>query len=251
MKYTVVVVDDEKLIAKNIAKKVEECCPAFKVIHVATDSIKALEFIYANVPTVVITDIRMPEMDGLELVRILSEKYPFIICIIISGYDDFSFAQQAIRYGVKDYLLKPIDTEKLRVCLNKISNQLDASSADLRETSEKIGKTAEEIIDLVKEYIHKNYETSINLTSLAESFGFSVSYLTKIFTKHTGVTPSRYIKEYRISVAKQLLKTTELPISLISIKTGFGNQYYFCKTFKNTIGIPPTQYRISNKSTNS
>lgn len=244
MKYTVVIIDDEKLIARNIAKKVAECGPAFEVIHVSTHSMEALEFIQTNLPNVVITDIRMPEMDGLQLAKILSEKYPFITCIIISGFDDFSFAQQAIRYDVKDYLLKPLDPDKLRSCLDKISTRLDAMSAELRETSEKIGKTSEEIVRLVEEYIHKNYELPINLTSLAESFGFSVSYLTKIFTKYTGFTPARYIKEYRISIAKQMLKTTNLPISIISIKAGFGNQFYFCKTFKNTVGMTPTQYRV-------
>lgn len=187
----------------------------------------------------------MPEMDGLELARFLSEKYPYIECIIVSGYADFEYAKSAIAYHVKNYLLKPINKEELSKCLSDIERHLLASFSKIKEASlqEQKGKKPEEIVSLVKEYIHQNYQEIIDLSVIADDFGFSSSYLTKIFMKHEGVTPSRYIKQYRISIARQLLIGTDIPISTISSQTGFSDQFHFSKTFKSVVGISPTQYR--------
>lgn len=129
-----------------------------------------------------------------------------------------------------------------------ISIQLQSESSDPEAFSDAVGKSSEEIVCLVKEYIQKNYASQINLSLLAEQFGFSQPYLTKIFSKHTGSTPAKYIKEYRISVAKQLLKTTDLPVFSISKKSGFTDQFYFCKTFKTLVGVTPSQYRTDPAS---
>ena len=245
MKYTVLVADDEKLIAKNIAKSIEQMNSSFQVAEICSSGTDALEYIKNNDVNVVFTDIRMPEMDGLELARVLAEDYPYIECIIVSGYDDFEYAKTAISCSVKNYLLKPVNKEELAKCLSDIEKRFHASISNLDRISseDRKGKKPEEIVALVKEYIHRNYQNIIDLSVISDNFGFSASYLTKIFMKYEDMTPSRYIKQYRISAAKRLLKNTDIPISLISSQTGFGDQFHFSKTFKSVTGISPTQYR--------
>lgn len=245
MRYSVLVVDDEKLIAKNIAKLIERINPSFQVAAICTNGEDAIECIKSSDINVVFTDIRMPELDGLELARFIFEKYPYIECIIVSGYNDFEYAKSAIAYSVKNYLLKPINKEELEKCLSDIERRLNASFLNLESVTlqDKKGKKPEEIVSLVKEYIQNNYQNIIDLSAISENFGFSASYLTKIFIKYEGMSPSKYIKQYRISIAKQLLRNTDIPISTISSQTGFGDQFHFSKTFKSVMGISPTQYR--------
>ena len=95
----------------------------------------------------------------------------------------------------------------------------------------------ENIAELVEEYIHKHYMELLELGEIAEKFGFSVSYLTKIFTKFTGKTPSKYIRDYRISLAKQLLRNPNLSISVVGKKVGYPDQFHFSKIFRQATGM--------------
>lgn len=244
MEYSVLVVDDEMLLAKNIAKSIEKINSSFHVESICANGIEAAEYIKEHNINVVFTDIRMPEMDGLALAEFLSENYPYIECVIISGFGDFEYAKTALVYRVKNYLLKPVNKEELKECLSAIERHLQATFSNFQETSfREKEKSAEDIVSLIKEYIHQNYQEMIDLSTIAAKFGFSSSYLTKIFMKYEEITPSKYIKQYRISIAKQLLKSTDMPISAISSQTGFSDQFHFSKIFKAVTGLSPSQYR--------
>lgn len=248
MKYTVLVADDEYLIANNIAKKIESSNSSFQVVKICSAGSDAMEYIDQFQPNVVFTDIRMPEVDGLELARFLNEKYPSIVCVIVSGYNDFKYAKTAIVYHVNDYLMKPINLEELANCLNRIENHLNALQVNLSELAQdgRLGKRPEEIVSFVKEYIRQNFKQQINFAALAESYGFSSAYLSKIFQKHTGMSPSGYLKDLRMSAAKSMLMNPDIPISTISTQVGFQDQFHFSKTFKTCTGLSPTEYRSQN-----
>ncbi len=251
MKYSVLVVDDETLIAKNIKKNIEASHPDFEVVQICSCGMDALDYIRKSLPQVVFTDIRMPEMDGLELVRKISQEFPFIICLIVSGYNDFEYAKTAISCNVFDYILKPINRDELTGCLLRLEKaiQLQYPSLEKAQTEEDNSRSSEEIVSLVKEYIHKNYHTAIDFSLLSKNLGFSAPYLTKIFTKHTDMTPSKYLKNYRITIAKQLLHHTDTPLSSISEQTGFADQFHFSKTFKAVTGLSPSEYRQKKRLT--
>lgn len=245
MKYQVIVVDDESLIARNIAKNIERANPAFEVIKTFSYASEALNYIRSAPPHLVFTDIRMPEMDGIALTKYLSEEFPFIECVIVSGYNDFDYAKSAMKNQVKDYLLKPIDKEELRVCLAAIETRLKASHNTLvnLNVQDKKGWKPEDIVEFTKEYIHQHYKDALNLTDLADKFGFSSAYLSKIFLKHFNITPSKYIKDYRIRIAKQLLLDPDVTIAVVSQETGFTDPFHFSKAFKSVTGSSPTEYR--------
>ena len=115
--YKVMIVDDEDLIRDDLAHLISSDSTNLDLVYSAFDGLDALEHISEYMPDLVITDIRMPEIDGLELIERAKELYPNIIFIILSGYSDFDYAQKAIKFGVKDYLLKPVSEEDLHQCI--------------------------------------------------------------------------------------------------------------------------------------
>ena len=118
--YDVVVAEDELLILENLVKKINSMSLPFCVKGAFEDGDSALEFIKTNHVDLVITDIKMPFMNGLELSRVLHASYPSIKILIISGYNEFTLAQEAIEYQVKGFLLKPIRQEQLEQALTKL-----------------------------------------------------------------------------------------------------------------------------------
>lgn len=118
MKYGVVVAEDEVLIQRDLIKKINESSTDFQVVGASQTGIQALDLIEKEAPFLLITDIRMPVMDGLELIQRAREIHPDLDAIIISGYSEFEYAQTAIHLQVKEYLLKPVDKVKLEETLH-------------------------------------------------------------------------------------------------------------------------------------
>ena len=248
-KYRVIVVEDENLIAKNIAKHIESENSGFKVTGIYSNGEDALEAIKNQPPSVVFTDISMPVMNGLELAAKIHETMKYVKCVIITGYAEFEYVKEALHYGVEDYLLKPVDPEELRKLLKKIEIALtDISEAGYAGEKE-AGLNPEEIVALVKEYVEKNYKGDLDLNTIAQNLGFSSSYLTKVFNKVENTTPSKYIKNYRMNIAKQLLSDEGNTIAMVAAAVGYNDPFHFSKSFKTAIGMTPTEYRESLRVT--
>ena len=113
--YKYLVAEDESLIRRNLVKKIESLNLPLTLVGEASNGKDAIGLIGEHFPDLVITDIRMPQTDGLELAQYLQKNHPGTRTIILSGYSDFSYAQSALRYGVMDYLLKPVTLEALPV----------------------------------------------------------------------------------------------------------------------------------------
>ncbi len=242
--FPVVIVEDENLIAKNIAKHIEAENSKFKVVGIYSNGEDALNAIKEQPPAVVFTDISMPVMSGLELAAEINRTMSHIKCVIITGYADFEFAKQAMHYEVKDYLLKPLDTEELHLVLKNLELSLTEISDKMHsENSNESTMSPEEIVTLVKDYVKKHYSEEIDLNSIARILGFSSSYLTKVFNKVENTTPSKVIRSYRMGIAKQLLNDDSLTIQQIASHVGYSDPFHFSKSFKQTVGISPTQYK--------
>lgn len=238
--FRVVVVDDEKLISNNIAKNITACDSSFEVVAVCYDGLSALKAIELYNPHVLFTDIKMPLIDGLALIENVYNNSPHVRCVLITGYSEFEYAKTAIKFKAFDYLLKPLNRFELSKTLRKIKDELLSEQALLnteRETS------TEDVVNSIVQYLQSNYANEINFTQIASDYNFSASYLTKIFKEHTGTSPIKYLIEYRIKTAKSLLKDTNLTVKEIAEKTGFVDQFYFSKCFKNYCGLTPSQYK--------
>ena len=115
-KYKVMLVDDEEDVAQAIMKKMNWEEMGFEKPRYAHNGLEALELAEESRPDIVMTDIKMPYMDGMELSRNLRKLYPNIRIIIFSGFDEFEYAKEAIRLEAEEYILKPIDADELKAC---------------------------------------------------------------------------------------------------------------------------------------
>lgn len=244
--YKYLVVEDEPLIRKNLIKKVSSLNLPFTLVGEASNGMSARLLIEKAYPDLVITDIRMPQYDGLELAEYLNKNFPQIKVIIISGYDDFSYAQSAIKFQVKDYLLKPVTVEalseslqKILVCLNSESERMESFFADTTSLDQK------GICELLEKYLQEYYQNDISFTKLGEKFGFTPEYLSRIFKKYFGETPSKYLTRLRMNEAKRLLITNpDMEIQKIGELVGYKDAFYFSRAFKAYTGIQPSEFRI-------
>jgi two-component system, response regulator YesN len=120
----VLIVDDEPLIRASLSKKVEAYAEDFVVSANASNGMEALEWLDKHYCDICMTDVSMPVMNGLELIKNIKNKYPWIECVIVSSYDDFNYAKQGISLGVLDYILKPVDQMSLNEALEKAGKKL-------------------------------------------------------------------------------------------------------------------------------
>ena len=247
-KFRVIIAEDEKLIAKNIAKHIEEENPCFKVCGIYSNGEDALEAVRQQPPDVVFTDISMPVMTGLELASEIYHTMNNVKCVIITGYADFEYAKEALHYGVTDYLLKPVDREEL----HKVLKELELSLTGLYDNARTDGGqeqslSPEEIVRLVEDYVQANYAGDLDLNTIAQNLGFSSSYLTKVFNKVENTTPSKFIRNYRMGIAKQLMNDKKMTLQQIAAAVGYNDPFHFSRSFKQTIGMTPSEYRDSLK----
>ena len=239
------VVEDESLIRRNLIKKITSLNLPLELSGEASNGMDALLMIEKNCPDLVITDIRMPQYDGLALAQYLNKNYPRVKVIILSGYDDFSYAQSAIQYQVKDYLLKPVTVEELSKSLQKVLISMESEHKNIDTCLANTEKLDQEgICELLETYLQENYREEISLGELAERFGFTQEYLGKIFKKHTGTTPSKYLTRLRMNEAKQLLiSNPDMEVQKIGELVGYRDGFYFSRAFKSYTGMGPSEYR--------
>ncbi len=245
-KFRVIIAEDERLIAKNIAKHIEAENPGFKVCGIFSNGEDALNAIKEQPPDVVFTDISMPVMSGLELAANIHRSLSHIKCVIITGYADFQYAREALHSGVTDYLLKPVDKEELQRVLKELELSLTDIYDGIRSgNGREAPLSPEEIVSLVKEYVKKNYSGDLDLNTIAQSLGFSSSYLTKVFNRVEETTPSKYIRSYRMAIAKQLMNDRGMTLQQVAAAVGYNDPFHFSRSFKQTFGMSPTEYRDS------
>lgn len=235
--YSVYIADDEMWVIVGLKKRIEKTGLPFQVVGEANNGVMALEEIEKKKPDILFTDIRMPGYNGLELLELLRKKELDTKVVLISGYAEFEYAQSAIRNGAYDYLLKPIDQDKLQTVLERILGDGSTESGNVQELV--APSTIRKIMDEIKEH----YTENITLTGLAEKYSISVSYLSELLKEHLQPSFSEYISSKRIQKAKELLADDSLSIEQIAEQTGYNDYFYFTKVFKKNTGISPSKYR--------
>ncbi|MFL0250984.1 response regulator [Clostridium neuense] len=248
--YKLIVVEDEHLIRRNIIKKINSLSLPFEIIGEASNGEIAISLIEQLCPPVIITDIKMPQLDGLQLIKYLHKNHPHTKTIVLSGYDDFSYAQTALKYGVKDFLLKPIKLNELSAALQNILVILESEDKEISSFAiDHNNLKPENLSQLLENYLLNNYATITSITEVSQKFGFTNEYLSKIFKKYTGVTPLKYITRIRINEAKQLLiNQPDLEIKEIGELIGYKDAFYFSRVFKSNVGVYPSDYRMKHLS---
>jgi len=243
----VIVAEDEELIRNNMVKKIESIDPDFQVVFAAEDGRAALDYIENNQVDILVTDIRMPAMDGIELIKTLYSHFPHIRKVIASGHTDFEYARSSIRYNVTEYLLKPIKINELKEILLKIKTSIENERLQYKENMKGMQDQAanpEEIVNMVQNFMRENFKKDLSLEKIARNFSFNPSYLSKIFIKHSGELPSKYLMSLRINEAKYLMtQHPNLSIKEVGESVGYADQFYFSRIFKQVTGVTPKDFQ--------
>lgn len=240
--YNILLVEDEMLLRQSLMRHIDSLDAGFKVAFQASNGAEALQHLKSGTVHLVLTDIRMPVMDGLALAKRVHEQFPHIFTVVLTGYADFEYAREALKQGVFDYLLKPVTPEDLESTLSRARLQLQ-KYCELQEDRSLMGRDAEEIVEYAVLYMREHYMDEIDIGAFSASMGFSSAYLTKIFNKYKGDTPLKFLTDLRIHEAKQLLTNTALPIREVGERVGYPDQFHFSKTFRKLTGQNPTAYR--------
>lgn len=248
--YRVLLVDDEPSVCKGFQKLVNWRDCGFQVAATASNGEEAYQMHKTQRFDLIVTDLKMPVMGGLELIRkIHASPEDFCQIVIVSAYGEFSFAQEAMRYGVDYYLLKPLDETVMEGFLSQIKEKLDAHEKpltkipdhELIENQYRIctnGAIAE-----MKEYINSHYAEALSLNHLAAKFSFSPVYLGRLFKRETGSSFNEYLKRVRIQTACELLDENDVAIKILAEMVGIPDLNYFYRLFKQVTGLTPNQYR--------
>jgi len=251
--YSILLVDDEKSIRENLPKAIPFEEHGFTVKGTATNGKQAMEKLPSICPDLILLDVRMPVMNGLEFLKLLRDsEYSNINVAMLSGYNEFEYAKEAMKYGVRAYISKPVDEEEIVPFLDKLCKELDNSQnerdrCDPREMIEQTDNiSASGVCAEAIEYIRLHYSEQINLKKVAKKFFVNASYLGRTFQKTVGVSFNEYVNQLRIDEAKRLLLQTDKLIYEIASQVGFLESSYFVVKFTQEVGKSPTEYRNEN-----
>jgi len=242
------VADDEQTIREGLGKLIPSFNLDIDMIGLAADGEETLLLAEEYNPDLILIDINMPRLNGLEAIETLRNDYVDAKIIILSGYDKFAYAKRALELGVFAYLLKPVDFEELYVTLCSAIEAIRVRAARPLETT-KAGVSQQNTAEAVLAYIHKHFtENTLTFAELARQCHISPSYLTRILKKSTNCNFTEYLGKLRITYAQQLLTdTSQYSIREVAEKVGFSSQHYFSRSFKMYTGLSPSEYRAQNK----
>ncbi len=246
--FTYVVAEDEERMRDYLVRKISELDRRFACVGAAADGEEAIELIERFIPDVLFTDIKMPVVGGLELVRRVRDTDTDLRIVIVSGYSEFEYARQAIELGVVEYLLKPVDLGKLGDTLRRLRIKLESTAGAV---SAEFGldaqdARADDLVKGVKAYLQENYRQPYSLDRLAASFGCKSAYLLRLYNRLTGSTPTQELIRLRVEKAKRLLAGhPDLEVKQVSFAVGYEDPLYFSRLFKRETGQNPTAFRES------
>ena len=237
----IVIVDDEPKIRNGLSKLLDGR-GNWHVTGTYADAMDALKNMSFYSPDVIITDIKMPEINGLDMIDRMRETDQEAYIIILSGYSDFGFAQRAIELGVTRYLTKPTKRRELLGVLEEIEGKMSEKQKGGEEKKEVSNLMVQKAMD----YIALNYSEKISLKNIAEELYLSPNYLSELFKRHTDKNISEYITQFRLDKARRYLQQPEYKIADVSDLVGFGDPRYFSSMFKRQYGMTPNEYRNRN-----
>ena len=253
----VLIVDDEIIALNSLKKRMDWLKYGYTDVLTAENITDARKYLESGTVDLVLCDIEMPGENGLDLIAYIKEHFSDIPCIMVTCHEEFPYVQQALRYGVKDYLLKPVGEEELYGLLTKIAeekmdkeelqqvNQLTQKRKDqTKELSEKSGDSPQERIQMVQQYIEAHIQETITVSDIASHVFINAQYLMRIFKKETGMSITEYITARRISLAGRLLRDSDYTVNFISDCVGFESCSYFIRVFKKQTGFSPGEYRV-------
>ncbi|MBM7580146.1 response regulator transcription factor [Jeotgalibacillus terrae] len=249
---TILLVDDEETTLRGLTKSLEVWADGRYMIRSAGSAEEAIQTAQQEKVHVIVTDICMPEMTGLELIEEIQRLGQKPVSLILSGHSEFEFAQTAIRLGVLNYLVKPVQKKKLIQSVEEaLEKEFSEERAGIMQKAadhsltglEQDQKQMTSPVQAGRDYIDNHMDRQMTIREVAEHVHLNPSYFSVIFKEQTGLTFSEYVTRKRLQKAKHLLLTTSMPVADIAESAGYQTAKYFNKIFKEYEGITPGRFR--------
>lgn len=251
----VMIADDEQ----NVRTALQLLIPweelGCKIVYAAKNGSEVLNALEEYQPDILVTDIKMPVTDGLEVARQLSEKKSGISVILLTAYAEFEYARQALQYHVSEYIVKTAVLEQLPDAIKRVCARLDERAGRVLtdglfyENARPVlpasdnRRNEDRLVQEVNEYIADNYCSRIALADMARTLHINKSYLSHIYKEKTGKNIFDVINEKRLEAAKKLIRQTDLRLNEIALRVGFDDAAYFSRFFRKYTGMSPKDYK--------
>ena len=243
MMLKMLIVDDDWLISDSLKSLDEWHERNIDVVGTAENGKEALFWMEKEKLDIILTDIRMPEMDGIELTKHIYEKEHNIHVIIMSGYEEFSYAQKAMRYNAKGYILKPIDTDELMDAIDRIKMDINPPKKVEPESDNDPTTYHERLVLSAQSYIMSNLMKPLTLKEIANRLHLTDHYFGQVYKSVTGETFLNYLTRVRMEKACELTKNPNLKIYEIGSLVGYKDPKSFAKTFQRLYNTTPKEFR--------
>ena len=236
--WKVLAADDESYIREALQKLINWEKMDCSLEKVVSDGQELLDGITRSMPDIVITDIQMPGVDGLQVCKYIYETSPETQVIILTAYSDFEYAKEAIKYSACGYVLK----------ISIIDELPEAVEKAIETTEARRNEEPESLLSQVEQYVEGNYRNKITLDDIADTMHVNRSYLSRFYKNKTGVNLFDAILNKRIEAAKDYLRNTDMKTYEISEAVGVEDAGYFSKMFKKITGVSPKEFRKREKN---
>ncbi len=235
----VFIAEDEPPIAEMIASMVDESPSGFRTAFVAHDGRSMLDRLAANRPDLLLADIRMPVMGGLELIEAARRLHPDLPCVIITSHSDFEYARAAIRAGAMDYILKTCLPESLDEVLLRVRQSLGLEALADHVPDARLDTGAR-----LKKHLDQIVRSPFDLRDVAEAWGYNSLYLSRAFKALVGISPKRYHTKAKIDlVITMMKKDRRLLLKEAASVIHFDDELYLAKVFRKETGMSFSEFR--------
>ena len=249
--YKILLAEDDSAMRFVYSKMKEFVIEGFKITKEVTNGKSALEALEKEHFDLLLTDIRMPFMDGTELLKEIKKRKIDISVIFVSSYDDFEYVRQGIVYGAVDYILKPVDSENLKSALRRVRKRLESKktsstlSQEVLKALESINICGDEngFVKQVCEFLSENKNLEMTMEEISANLNFSKDYFGKLFKKNFGVTFNRFFTLVKIEYAKELLLSGGYKTYQVAEILGYSGADYFTKVFREVTGKTPSEFK--------
>lgn len=217
----------------------------------AKDGSEALTLYMSETPEILILNIEMPVLTGLEVAQKIREQDKSCAILFISDFDNFSYAKQAIALRALDYILKPYDANKLIFSVQEAIHHISHLNPSARDRKNFHPQECPNSIRLsmvredINSFIQAHYMEELSMKIVARAMNYSDAYFCKLFKQCFHVNFSTYLNEFRIEKAKDLIKNPRINVKDIGLACGYTDSNYFTRVFKRVTGQTPTEYRLA------
>lgn len=252
----VLIVDDEEVVRRGIVMETDWQRIGCMVVAEAQNGQEGFDMVQRYQPDVIVTDIRMPLMSGLEMVKAARDGGCKAKVVFLTAYSDFEYARNALKLGAADYLLKPFEDGELE---NTILRICEPESGQRNADVETVDESVKAFLELPKgdkskyvsealEFVAANLATQdLSVGMIAEHLGLSEGHLSHLFKKETSYTVNAYITRYRIRRAMELLRDCRIKVYEVAEQVGYKDITYFSSVFKKLVGINPSEFQDRSK----